>query len=418
MNSLTRVFRYELRRQGRRPGYLLASIGIPLLALVIFFGYRVYQQTRQGASVVQTPQGTRRDSPVQQARPSGLVDKSGLIQRSPFTDLVTFDSEEEAQAALRDNRIGAYYVVAADYLQSGKVDMYFERFNLGNISNNGLRLLLVQSLVAKSGRGAERSLIARLQDNQFQITAHTVSESGGVRQGASEGVSFALVYIFALLLLFSAFTTSGYLMQSVVEEKESRMVEVIISSVRPGSLLAGKILALGVLGLVQMALWGAAGVYILRQLAPTTPGLAGLDVSAAQMAVLFIYFVLGYLLFASVYAAIGAISTSMREGPQIAGFVTLPAVIPLWATSIFATAPDGPLAVALSVFPITAPLAMVMRIAVTDVPLIQLAASIILLALTVTGTVWLAGRLFRVNTLLSGQMPGLRDLPRLVRGGA
>src|SRR5207249_2973625 len=113
--------------------------------------------------------------------------------------------------------------------------------------------------------------------------------------------------------------------------------------------------------------WGAAAIYILNQLIPTTPSMLGVNVTTGQLVVLFIYFVLGYLLFASAYASIGAISNSMREGPQIAAFVTLPAVIPMWATAIFASAPDGPLAVALSIFPITAPLSMVMRTAITEV---------------------------------------------------
>ncbi len=418
MKGIARVFRYELRRQGRRPGYILVSVGIPVIALLLFFGFRLYQQSRQGANVVETVQTSAKNSAMQQARPSAVVDKSGLLQRSPFADLLSVRTEEEAQAALRANRIGSYYVVSADYLQSGKIDMYFDRFNLGNISSNSLRLLIVQSLAAHSGQGIDRNVFARLQDQQPQFAIHTVNETGSVKQAAGEGVSFALVYIFALLLLFSAFTTSGYLMQSVVEEKESRMVEVILSSVRPGHLLAGKILALGLLGLAQMGLWAAAGVYIIRQVVPVTPALSGLNISTTQIVVLLIYFVLGYLLFASMYAAIGAISSSMREGPQIAAFVTLPAIIPLWATSLFATAPDGPLAVGLSIFPITAPLSMVMRIAITDVPLSQLVASIVLLAITVTLTMWLAGRLFRVNTLLSGRVPGLRDLPRLVRGNA
>ena len=95
--------------------------------------------------------------------------------------------------------------------------------------------------------------------------------------------------------------------------------------------------------------------------------------------------------------------------------MTIPAAIPLWAIAIFASSPDGPLAVGMSIFPITAPHAMVIRIAITDVPITQLILSIGLLILTISFTIWLAGRVFRVNTLLSGQMPKLRDIPRLIR---
>ncbi len=416
MNSLVQVFRYELRRQGRRPAFLLVSIGIPIIALALFFGYRFYQQTRQGSGP-SVPSISKR-SPIGEARPAGVVDHSGLLTRSPFSNQLIFNTEEQAEAALNDNQISAYYVVAADYLESGRVDMYFAYSNIGSLDNSALRQMLIQGLVARSGKTIDPALIVRLQAKEPDFTIHTVNEAGGIKQAAGEGASFVLVYLFAMMLLFGAFTTSGYLMQSVIEEKESRMVEIILSSVRPGNLLAGKILALGLLGLIQMVLWGATAVYIIRQIIPTDPAMVGFTVTTGQLIVLFIYFVLGYLYFASIYASIGALSTSMREGPQLAAVVALPAAVPLWATSIFATAPDGPLAVVLSIFPPTAPLAMVMRTAITDVPFVQLAASMVLLALTVAFTMWLAGRVFRVNTLLSGQMPKLRDLPRLVRGNA
>jgi ABC-2 type transport system permease protein len=408
MNSIARVFRYELRRQGRRKGYLFVTIGIPILALLLFYGLRVYQQSRQGSAPVISA-----ESPVRQARPAGVVDYAGLVKPSAASGLIVFRSEAEATAALQANKIGAYYVVAADYVESGKVDMYYDRFNLTNLTNStALSQALIQGLVARSGKQIDPAVIQRIQDRQPNFTTHTLNDVGAVRQSAGEGTAFALVYIFGLMLVFSAFTTSGYLMQSVVEEKESRMIEVLMSSMRPGHLLAGKVLSLGLLGLIQMVVWASVAVYIFRQVAPTVPGLT---ITNAQFAVLLIYFILGYLLFASIYASIGAIANSMREGPQLAAVVTVPAAIPLWATAILAAAPDGPLAVGLSIFPLTAPLAMVMRSAVTEVPITQLVASIGLLALTIIFTMWLAGRLFRVNTLLAGQTPRLRDLPRLVR---
>ncbi len=417
MKAALRVFRYELLRQGRRRGYLFVTIGVPLIALFLFYGFRAYQQMRPAGTPLFGDTTNRPSSGmnVQETRPSGYVDKSGLLSSVTLSSLIRFKTEDEAQTALRSNRIGSYYVIAADYLQSGKVDMYFDRFNLGNINNTPLRQLIVTALVAQSGKQVDPAMVDRLQAKQPVITNHTVNETGAVRQAVGESASFALVYLFAMLLLLSAFTTSGYLMQSVLEEKESRMVEILLSSVRPGSLLAGKILALGLLGLAQMTLWAAAAVFIIRQVAPVSPAMVGLTVSPAQIIVLFIYFVLGYLLFSSAYASIGALSNSMREGPQLAAFITLPAVIPMWAIPIFTSAPDGPLAVILSIFPITAPLAMVMRIAITDVPLAQIVISVVLLTLTVIVLMWIAGRLFRVNTLLSGHMPSLRELPRLVR---
>jgi len=231
-----------------------------------------------------------------------------------------------------------------------------------------------------------------------------------------------IVYIFAILLLMSLFMTSSYLMQSVIEEKESRLIEILIASVRPLELLGGKILSLGLLGLFQMVTWLSGLVLVAK--------VGGADVIAGGALQLFknfyvppelvvltlVYFVLAYLMFASAYAAIGALSNSMREGPQYAAIFTLPAVIPMWFLQLVVSEPNGTFAVFLSLFPITAPLGMIERMAATDVPLWQIALSLALLVLAVIASMWFAGRLFRVQTLLAGQTPRLRDLPRLVRG--
>ena len=133
------------------------------------------------------------------------------------------------------------------------------------------------------------------------------------------------------------------------------------------------------------------------------------------MALLLVYFVLAYLMFASAYGILGALSASMREGPQYAVIFTLPAVIPMWLGAALVDAPQGGLAVALSLFPLTAPLAMLQRVLIATVPTWQIALSVILLLLSIAALMWLAGRLFRVQTLLAGRMPALRELPGLLR---
>ncbi len=221
-----------------------------------------------------------------------------------------------------------------------------------------------------------------------------------------------------MALMFSAFMTSGYLMQSIVEEKASRMIEIMLSSVRPIELLAGKILAFGTLGLVQIIIWGLSLVLLIRRLPSMIPQMIGLTPpSAGQVVLLLVYFLLGYLLLATCYASIGAISTNMREGPQLAAVIAIPVGIPLYFLSVITTAPGGALAVGLSLFPFTAPTAMISRISVAEVPPLQIALSVLLLVVAIAGAMWLAGRLFRVNMLLSGQMPKLRDLPKLIREG-
>ena len=144
------------------------------------------------------------------------------------------------------------------------------------------------------------------------------------------------------------------------------------------------------------------------------PLIAAINIPVGSLVVMAIYFVLGYLLFAAFFGAIGAISTSLQEGPQYTVVLVLPAMIPMYVMPALVNEPNGTLAVLLSIFPITAPIGMLIRTALIDVPLLELALSIGLLALMDIFMFWAAGRLFRVQTLLSGQTPGIREFPRLI----
>jgi ABC-2 type transport system permease protein len=402
---IARVFRYELFRQFRRNGYRFFTFAVPVLAVVIYMGVTAVSQAR--ANQPPDPDAVATDDEntigggglngVTDVRPTGIVDLSGLMT-TRIAGLVPYESVGEAQTALANNEIGAYYVIAQDYFVTGEIDLYFERFNLGNVNNNPVRQLIVSSLVNQATTGADMNYVMRLQQRNPTIVEHTVGTAGQVREEASEEASFLLLYVFAMMLTISAFTTSGYMMQSVVEEKENRMVEVLLSSLRPRDLLAGKIFALGLLGFLQMFLWGVAAYFILSgaanslvasaQIGAAIPNpFAQLNVTLDRFVLLMIYFVLGYLLFAACYAAIGALATNMREGPQLALVITLPASIPLYATSIFAATPNAAAPVFMSIFPVTAPMAMVMRIAVTNVPFEQIALSVGLLTLTVIGAI-------------------------------
>ena len=294
------------------------------------------------------------------------------------------------------------------------------RFNLGHISEGPIRQLILNTL----SKGVEEDVFLRLIDPSNIREINESLTLTADQQPRDEGTAFALVYVFALILLLSLFTTNGYLLQTVIEERETRLIEILISTVRPTQLLTGKILALGILGLLQIIVW-IGGVYLIAQIAAggqlgQTVGilatLANIRLPLNTLPILLVYFVLAYLMFAGLYGILGALSNSMREGPQYAAVFTLPAVIPLYFTAVFASQPDGSLPTILSLIPITAPVAMSMRLAISTVPAWQIIVSLALLAVTVFVVMWAAGRIFRVQILLAGQMPKLKDIPRLLRG--
>lgn len=450
MNRWMNVARYELRMQFRRKAYVLLTFGLPALALAAFYGYQLFREiTSDGeeddqiASVVeeaaepntgligyidQTPQGL---FPPPESYPGTPDDcrmdpqevqtvSAALIKRvtSPYClreNVRAYESLDAARPDFDAGTLDALYVIGEDYVEGGEVDVYVPSLTIeaGQRSSALIEQFILGSLLYDADPQAYEELYLRLRA-PANIVTHTLGE-GQVSEG-EEGENFALTYAFGLILMLSLFWGGGYLMQSVVQEKESRVIEIILSSVQPVPLLFGKIMAMGLASIIQVTTLLGTALYIMSRAGDTFGVLEGFQIETQTVVIAIVYFVLGFLMFGSAMAAIGALTTSMRESQNYVTFVTLPAALPFFFLSLFAEEPNGTIATALSIIPLTAPLSMIMRASVTTIPTGQLALSIGLLVLTVIFVIWLAGRLFRVNTLLMGHMPKLRDIPRLIRG--
>lgn len=416
---LLRVYLYELRRNFRRKGYLFTTFGVPIIAVALLLGYHALTTlTRDSGAPQEAPSpgavfGVPDDRSA--GRSLGFVDLSGVLADASDTGgLVRFPDEAAAAAALQAGEIDSYYIIAADYLATGSVTMVLPTLLLNDITDAPIRDLLQATLRQQLDDDA---LFYRLADpsNIQQVNTEREVPANAMQDFDS---SFVLVYVFVIALMLSLFMTNGYLLQAVIEEKESRVVEILISTVRPLQLLGGKILAYGTLGLFQLLVWVGALLLILQlgQVLNSLSVLARMFIPLEVLPLVLVYFVLAYLFFAAAYGIVGALATTMREGPQYVVVFTLPAVVPMYFIGLFVETPDAALPVILSLIPITAPLAMTMRLLLTTVPAWQIALSAGLLVLFIVFLMWLAGRLFRVQVLLAGQMPRLRDLPRLVRG--
>jgi ABC-2 type transport system permease protein len=193
---------------------------------------------------------------------------------------------------------------------------------------------------------------------------------------------------------------SSYLLRSVVAEKENRTAEVLLLSLNPRELMAGKIGAMSVMTLVQVVVWVGGGIVILNRGAELM-SVARFAFPPGFLLWAILFLILGFLLFASVMAAAGAISPTAREGNQVIWLLILPLMPTLMFGSTFLEAPNGTLALVLSLFPFSAPAAMVTRLAVANVPLWQVLVSLGGLALTMYFFVTLAARFFQARNLLS-----------------
>ncbi|MFN8449431.1 MAG: ABC transporter permease [Anaerolineae bacterium] len=420
MNGHTlQVFLYELRRNLRRKGYLVTTFGVPLIAAVVLFGYQIITSANGGGED-SAPQDLAQQFDFQNVHRAGYVDLSGLFgDLGDLAELLTlYPDEASAQAALDKGEISIYYVIAADYLQTGDVTLVQPRLDVSEIQTAPIHSLVLNTL----SKGVDPQIVQRLIDPSNMQTTN-LSLVGAENGPQREDTSFIVVYVFALALMISLFWTNGYLMQSVIEEKETRLIEILISTVRPAQLLSGKILALTLIGLLQIAVWIGSILLIVRIAGGDTFGqavgalatIASIQIPTAIFPALLVYFILAYFLFAGLYSIVGALANSMREGQQYPVLFVLPAVLPLYFLSLFASSPDGPIPTILSLIPITAPIAMAERLVISNVPLWQVLVSLGVLGLSALGVMWVAGRIFRVQVLLAGQMPKLKDLPRLLR---
>lgn len=428
MYKAWRIFWYEFRTNFRRRSYLLTTFGIPLLlvALVYLLTGIAGDTFNAGGGATGIFEGiTGEGSPA--ADVLGFVDHSGLFTTpapgSRYADRIRFyDSEADAQAALEGDAIRAYYVVSTDYLANGEVARFAKQFDVINaLTDMGTAQDFLTSQLAGD---TDPNVLLRVIDPvnyERKIVPISADEASPGEEGATrqlgEAVAFLMPYIMAILIMMGTFFASGYLMVSISQEKESRTIEILLSSARPFPLLVGKVLASGALGLLQIAFT----MIVLWQLAPRAAtqiaALAGLEVPFYLVVVGLVYFLGGYLLIGGLYAGVAAVAPKMQDAQQFVGFMVLPFVLPMIFLTEFMTSPNGGLAVFLSMFPITAPLGMTMRLSLTSVPLIEIIVSLVLLAITAVASIWFAARLFRVNTLLAGQAPRVRDLVRLVREG-
>lgn len=412
-----KVFSYELLRNLRRKAFLFTTFGLPVIGFVALM---IIQQLALGDLFKEDDSGVPglNGIDLSGANHAGFVDQSGLLSEDSYYNnfLTRYEDEASARAALTAGEVDLYFLIPADYLENGQVESVMPRLSIGLLNDDMIEQLLTETLIAPLDEPVRQRLMA--PSDYETINLGQVQADGSIQ---TLGSSMFLVYVFAGILLMSLFMTNGYLMQSMIEERETRLIDILAATLRPIELLMGKILALGVLGLFQLTVWAGAMLLLSRwNSAGETAGqllsMLNFTIPGQFIPLLVVYFILAYLMFASLYTMVGSISNSMREGPQYATAFILPAVSPLWFTQLFVTDPNGPIPTFMSLLPITSPLSMTQRLVLGDVPTWQIALSIALLVVVDIVLMWLASRVFRVQTLLAGQPLRARDLPMLLRG--
>lgn len=401
MRNLWLIAKSEYKLRVGQRSFLLATLSIPmLLAMVTAVGVLAATGSRD-------------------ARPLGYVDRSGLIPAQVASAagagsqvaVIPFADEDAARAAVEAGQIQAYYLLPADYAIRREVTVTYGKEPPGEGTRAAFDAFLRRALVAgQPGAVAQRLLAGS------ELTLSTVD---GRRQLSPSGFVDALLpFVAGLLFVMATLSSSSYLMQALTAEKENRTVEVIMTTVRPLDLVAGKASGLMAVLLSQLTIWVAVAVAAVLVARRWVPELVELRVSPQLLLLILTYFLPSYALIAGMMTAIGAIMPDLQQGQQLAGTLNLLFMLPYLLVALLFANPNGPLAVALTLFPTTAFTTITVRWGLTAVPLWQIATGWVLLALAALAMLWVASRVFRIGMLAYGQRLSLAGIRTALRGNA
>jgi ABC-2 type transport system permease protein len=399
MRNIWLVIKHEIRTTIGRPSFWVTTLLLPAVIMLFTFGSQFL-----GQRAFEREEDVLADAEQDMALAIGYVDRAGLIQRLPPEIpegfVRAYPDEASAHAALQAGELRQYYLIPADYVATGDLVAVEREFApLGNIGSVDLFQYVVSYNLVDDATVARRvaSPITSLETTALQATDTAADADFGTRFLIGYGVLFIFYFVLTM--------SSSFMLRSVSREKENLTVEVLLVSLRPRDLMLGKVLGLGLVGLLQMGIWLGGSLLTLRHGGSM---LASLGIMFGQITLppgfvvwALLYFLLGYILYASALGAIGALAPNARETGQFTFIVMVPMMVPLLLNTTFVQAPNGPLATIISLFPLTAPTAMLPRLAAGGVPWWQPVVGLAGLAATTYLFVLLAARFFRADTLLS-----------------
>ena len=347
-----------------------------------------------------------------------------LIEKaSDFNNNV--EAKKQLNQQLEEKEIHGYIEIPQDVFERLRVNYYAKNitnFELQRAFRNVISQIVTNKRLEDKGYAAHevRDLMRRIRFTEYAVTAETDAVEGEERTMVKLGLTYVLTFsLYLFTLLYGA-----SVMRSVLEEKTTRIVEVIISSVKPHQLLLGKIIGVCLVCLTMFLIWGGCAILLLININPIL-GLFGIQELPLQFIEItdiikstgpsaficfLIYFVSGFFLFSTIYAVAGAICNSEEEAQQVATPLVMMLIIPFMLMFGLFRAPDATLTIVLSHIPLFSPLIMFMRISVLTPPLWEILLNIGVMAATILGAILVMGKIYKIGILMYGKRPTLSEL--------
>ena len=401
---------FEYRRRIRSKWFILGTFGMPILVLGIslFGGY----MSGSGAGIETKYLAVVDETAHFGAELREVMDKKYVDQENPpIAIAVTEGSFSELQiqfdGLVEENALDGYFVIPFNFTEDPVIRFYTQsssNIRLTEVIEAELGKLLTQEKASRLNLSQEslESLFANIEVDHYELGADQARETEELIAG------YVAPFIFMFLLFLGIFTGGQLLLRAVLEERSSRVIEVLLSTVTYNDLMGGKILGLGMLGLTQSAIYLLAGT------------IAGYyyDVTIITFSIgtlYFLYFILGYLFYAGIYIGVGSLFDSEQEAQQAIQIITFIAVIPMLLWTLVIENPNSTLVNALCYFPPVTPFFMMIKIAVGETSLWQVLSTILVMMVSVYGSMRLSAKLFRTAILLYGKRITLPEIIRWIK---
>jgi ABC-2 type transport system permease protein len=336
-------------------------------------------------------------------------------------DRMTADSDEfetlkeSLKQRITNGKIDGFIHIPPAVLDSGAFEYYAR--NVGNFEinreiRNSVNDIIIQHRIRESG--LEPTLVNTLTR---RIQLRTVKIKKGTEEAESSFIEeYFATFAFVLILYVTILIYGAAIMRGVLQEKTSRVIEIMLSTANSFQLMVGKIIGLGSVGLTQYVIWSLFGSLLLTYGAVLNPTASSMPAFSVGLFIYFIlFFLLGYFLFATIYATIGAMTNSDQEAQQLSMPVVLLIIIPILVFAFIVKNPDSTTAVVLSMIPFFSPILMFARINISSPSFVEIGSAILILVLTILSLMYVAARIYRIGILMYGKRPNLPELMRWIR---
>ena len=406
MNKTLLIFRHEFITTIRRTGFIILTLALPVLALLAI-------------GITQLVSGMVKPATTAEITTIGYIDQAGGFNQfntEGNIKLISYNTADAALQAMVKGDIKEYFVIPTDYSTGGIVSLYTleKQLTVPPEIQTAIKDFLSSNLLAEKIPDTTIKVI----ESSLNLVTIRLTATGTIAKEQGGLTNLIIPGIFSILMALSLIFSSTYVLQGLGEEKENRIMEILVSSVSTWQLMTAKVLGIGAAGLIQVVLW-AISMPLLLNLASSSIGgfISSVQIQTNFLILGVVYFILGYLLFAVLCSGIAAISSTVREGQGIAGIFTMFALAPLWFMSLLILFPNSPVWVVFSIFPFSAPVLVMLRFGISGVPAWQIIASIAVLILSIAGGLLLSAKLLRTYTLLYGKRPNLREIIKNFKSG-